>query len=1309
MKTGVLQKIVLIILISFSTILCAEKVGNPKILIIHSYHKGFSWTEGVEKGLLHEFDEANYDVYVEYLDSKRHALEVIAPIEYEQLKAKYSKLKPDLLIISDNNALTFMRDYNKDLFPGIPIVFCGINNYKPSLIQGLEGRITGSAEKVDPVSTVKFIRQLQPKAKKLYIVSGITPTSQQVKHEVEESLQGIDHGFELVSFDSQSTEELCKSLSTISPNDAVLLITYNRDKNNKYYTYEQSGHLISSHSPSPVYGMWDFYLGHGVVGGQMVSSKYQGEMAAVLGKKILKDGKIPPVVIESPNKAIFDMEELVKHNLDWSILPVGVDIIGNIQKETWPVVSAITLGCVLFLFAVLSFIRVTIVSLKGKVRTLSEIVRSNLLWATSMLLLSLLTAFIIQSWYSFNFDKEALRAQMLNNKKQLITMMVDIAVTDIEQIRSSMTAKGSAESEIKESIKRHLSSYSFAGGEGYIFVTSYDGESLVNRPQPDLIGTNIYDVKDSDGVEIIKEIINAAKNPDGGFVEYKWNKPSLGENVAKISYVRGIHDWGWAVGTGVYLDDIEKNMHESSQQMWQKLLVQIVIIFCFSFIVFTGTSLISAKMTGRIDSELKQISRGLSDEEGRKENLDTTGFMIQEFKDISENAMKTFNELEFTHKFMTEAHERTCALMDSVQAGIILVRCSDRVIIEANEAAAEIAAVSINEMIGKVCHNFVCPKSFGECPVLDLEQEIDNSERIVVRPDKTEIPVLKTVRKIVLDGEDYLLESFVDITDRKKAEQELLQMNKNLQEQTELAREMAAKAEVANQAKSQFLANMSHEIRTPMNAIIGFSGHLMEEDLPEEYHEYVKLIYESGNSLLNLINDILDLSKVEAGKLELDEHDFDPYDILNSLKGMFISQVERKNLEFEVSCENDLPQIVIADSDRLQQCLINLVSNAIKFTNEGKVSVRASSGKSESTEYLHFEIDDSGIGISNEKIKAIFEPFTQADSSTTRQYGGTGLGLSITTKMVRLLGGKIDVKSEEGKGSTFMISIPVKVPAGTEYGDSCNVISNDQESKIAYKYKGKILVAEDNAANQVLIKAMLEKAGVDPVIVGDGRQAIEKVKTEDFDLIMLDIHMPVMNGLDAIGEIQKINSYVPIVAITASVMETEQRKYMEAGFVNFIPKPVDKNSLYLCLDRFLDRSEDSVEDERCADTQIKNGSSILDIQQLLSICDDEETITAVAAAVCQDADKLLGQLVSSVQISDYQMASQIAHQIKGMAANVGAIKLTEASVNLEICAKELDSEMVSLYSKQVQEGYRELVSYLSSSEWMESVRKKLII
>ena len=1301
MKISALHKMLLLVLLFVSTATGTEK-SKPSILILHSYHEGFSWTDGIEEGLETNFDKDKNEIYVEYLDSKRYEYEVVAPICARQLREKYSSINLDLLVLSDNNALTFMREYKDELFVDVPIVFCGINDYMPDMIKGFEGRITGTAEKVDPVSTVKFIRMLQPAAKNLYIITGVTQTSQKVKDEVERELGSFKHGFNLHFLDSLTTKDLCDALGKIAPNEAVLLVTFNRDKDNKFYTYEQSSKLISSYCKAPVYGLWDFYLTNGVVGGRMVSSRDQGEMAGLLGAKILNEGVIPPVITESPNKAIFDSIELTKHKLDESALPVDVIIVGRVEEKVWPLISLLSLVVMIFAFATISFIRIYILKSKGHVSSLAQIVRRNLLWATSMLLISLMTAFIIQTWYSYQYDKESLSSQLLSNKKQLISMIIGMAVDEVKQMRKAMELKGESEEEIKNAVIEHLSSYSFADGEGYIFGNDYNGNVLVNRFQPELLGKNIYNITDPDGVYLVQEIINVSKAPKGGFVEYKWHKPGKNTIVPKISFVRGIHDWDWSIGTGLYLDDIEQMVQEASQKMWQKLIVQVMIIIGFGIFAIAGTASVSAKITGRIDRELKQVTLGITEDVDREKNLDTTGFMIKEFKEIASSAMRTFKELDYTNKFIAEAHERTCALMDSVQAGIILVRVSDRVIVEANEAASKIAQVSPDEMLGHVCHEFICPVNEGECPALDYNEEICNSERSVRRSDGVEVPVLKTVRKMTLDGEDYLLESFVDITERKKAEQDLLLMNENLQHQTELATEMAEKAEVANKAKSQFLANMSHEIRTPMNAIIGFSSHLLEEDLPDEYLEFVKLINESGISLLSLINDILDLSKVEAGKLEIDVHEFKPYELFNCLKHMFDGQADRKGLYFNLVYENELPETAYADSERLQQCLINLISNAIKFTNEGGVTFRVSSGNSNNTSYLHFEVEDTGIGISKEKQSSIFDPFTQADSSTTRQYGGTGLGLSITKNISQLLGGSLELESQEGQGSRFLLTVPVRVSEGVEYGSIESYVQDDDgvERK---QFSGQVLVAEDNSANQILIKTILRKVGLEPRIVDDGRQAVEAAMDGSYDLILLDIHMPVLNGFDTIREIHAIKPDVPVVALTASVFDEEQVRYKEAGFVDFIPKPIEKECLHKCLLNYLpgyNTSEGGVSSRKTSKASQKR---MINFEEMVSICEDKNTILAVSEAICDGAEKILCSLDDNVKIGDYKGISQVAHQIKGMVANIGAEIVVDVAARLENAALAIDPELVNLYSRELFTKYTELVEYLSSAGWLDEV------
>lgn len=327
-------------------------------------------------------------------------------------------------------------------------------------------------------------------------------------------------------------------------------------------------------------------------------------------------------------------------------------------------------------------------------------------------------------------------------------------------------------------------------------------------------------------------------------------------------------------------------------------------------------------------------------------------------------------------------------------------------------------------------------------------------------------------------------------------------------------------AETASETKNLFLANMSHEIRTPMNAIIGFSDLLAEEDLSKEHIEYVDAIRCSGKNLLNLINDILDFSKIEAGKIDIDLNEYSLDEIIIAVETPMHSLAKTKGLNFSIKRQNSLPEKVYTDCYRLQQCLINLIGNAIKFTEQGHVFIKISSEHRHDQKFICFDIEDTGIGISEDKQRVIFDSFTQEDFSSTRVYGGTGLGLAITKQLVKLLGGYISLSSERGKGSVFSLIIPVGLYTSNQlYHDIAGEQSTckiERRRTPRYKYSGRILVAEDVETNQILIKLLLNKMGFEVTVVEDGCRAIEKTQKEEFDMIFMDVHMPNVNGLESV-------------------------------------------------------------------------------------------------------------------------------------------------------------------------------------------------
>jgi len=381
--------------------------------------------------------------------------------------------------------------------------------------------------------------------------------------------------------------------------------------------------------------------------------------------------------------------------------------------------------------------------------------------------------------------------------------------------------------------------------------------------------------------------------------------------------------------------------------------------------------------------------------------------------------------------------------------------------------------------------------------------------------------------------------------------------------------EAKEKAEESTKLKEAFLANMSHEIRTPMNAIIGFSDILSKGKLAEKEMEYVKTIKSAGENLLTIINDILDISKIEAGMMTFEEHTFSVNEIFKSLNVMLMGKAKEKNLELVFSCDEDVPDSLLGDPTRLTQIIINLTGNAIKFTQKGTINVRAKVLKNspncpenirgEGNTSLEFSVTDTGIGIPEDKLKYIFERFRQAESHITRKYGGTGLGLSIAKQLVELQGGTLSLKSEFKVGSTFSFCIPYKK----------SVEDKQKPEIIGEKYnmeklgKLNILLVEDNQLNVKLILSLFSEYNLKLQVAENGSVGIEKLKENNFDIILMDMEMPVMNGYEAATIIRKeLKNNIPIMAMTAHAMAGERERCLSLGMNDYISKPINASLLF---------------------------------------------------------------------------------------------------------------------------------------------------
>jgi PAS domain S-box-containing protein len=592
----------------------------------------------------------------------------------------------------------------------------------------------------------------------------------------------------------------------------------------------------------------------------------------------------------------------------------------------------------------------------------------------------------------------------------------------------------------------------------------------------------------------------------------------------------------------------------------------------------------------------------------------------------------------------------------------MIVRTRNNIRFYVSPASRDVLGYEPDELVGRDFHEVVHP---DDRHVLSRRPTVEASTVIyrAQRKDGSHIWV-EAARRLVVDpvtGEPLeTISAIRDISARKAAEERL-----------EAAKEAA---EQANRTKSEFLANMSHEIRTPMNGIIGMNGFLLETTLDPEQRQYAQTVQNSAKALLDILNDILDMSKLEAGHVKFEHVNFDLRELVQSVVNTMISSARKKSLSLTTSLDQRLGLTRHGDPTRLRQVLLNLVGNAIKFTDAGSVTLTVTAAE-DNPGALRFEIEDTGIGIAPEAVDKLFHKFAQADQSITRRFGGTGLGLSISKQLVEKMGGRIGVESAPSGGSRFWFTVPLAAVSGAIHAVAAPVPAPTME------LRGTVLLVEDNDANQRIAAALLKRTGLTVETAANGLEALAAIRRQKFDLVLMDIQMPVMDGIEATRQIRAMEpdkAEIPIIALTANAMTGVRDQYFAAGMDDYLSKPFERGDLLAAVQGWLHRPRPTRSPAPPADTVNKNPPRdipIFDATILAGLIDalPPAELKSLFEAFCASSLEILARAETDAAAGNLTDLAKAAHDMVSTSGNFGAHRVLALARRLETVCKVKDT------------------------------------
>ncbi len=871
---------------------------------------------------------------------------------------------------------------------------------------------------------------------------------------------------------------------------------------------------------------------------------------------------------------------------------------------------------------------------------------------------------------SMDIRHKAINATLRGSLKDEVEQIYSIAFHLYERNKGNMD-KEALEKLILETIRP----IRFNNGRNYFFIRSMSGITKLWPPDPTLEGKNIYHNSNENRLQVFNSMFATARHHGSGFNEYLWPKADGEKNklYKKIAYIKYFPPFDWYIGAGDYIIEGERDT--------QQHVINII-----------------NQHAGRTDNEYMFIL-DLRNMKGGEEFASML---------INPNQPNPLNDLlrddyqypqgeKFREEFLTGLKEH----------GEVFVKYRDQ-------------KSGTNEIRSKMSYFKLYPKWSWIIArgfyFDDLTTKIDR-----IKEQHKKLYGEKMLISIAIFCFILLGSLCISLLFSHKVRTLFFSYRQRLEKSNRELTKAMDKAHSATIAKSEFLANMSHEIRTPMNGIMNLSELALETDLSEKQADYMKKILFSAKNLLEIINDILDFSKIEAGMLNIEKIYFDLPDLFDKLMLMFTEHCLQKNIKLHFSIPSDLPKNVIGDPMRLYQVLSNLIGNAIKFTEFGEIIIRATVlQQKKERAVIQFSVSDTGIGIAEEKIALLFESFTQADSSTARKYGGTGLGLTICKRLVALMGGKLAVESEIGSGSVFSFSLNFALIGQEKQNDGSGGTSETAAAMASIRY-AYILLVEDNVINQQVAQEILAKANLHVETVNNGKEAVEAVASRNFDAVLMDIQMPVMDGYEATvkirQELKKMD--LPILAMTAHAVSEERDKCFRLGMNDHIAKPINRNNLFITLSKWIGEKPNSGRRISAADTDGQNRKrtnkhSSLHLRELLTeaandgapvgldfneglqrVEGNEQLYIKLLRSFCREQQNAGMKIEAILREKNNKEAKYFSHSLKGVAGNIGMPSLQKLSGEVEEKSGAGDFEALRVSLNRLADELSMVVGYLT--------------